>query len=191
MAILAQDSKLNIAEKILQQGLEAVTTWSMDRKMLLSEQKSERSLLLTNSHKSRWQPTLTVHGQLLCYNSTPKFLEVTYDHRLTFSRHAAFVCNSLMRQTGALQMISTTSWRYDRQALLATYNRAFEGGIPFIFVAAVDIELNVGESGKNPTLRRTIHHRPASRNSCRSNPCRREPPIDKDKSNPAEYFRHG
>ena len=88
-------------------------------------------------------------------------------------------------------MISNTSWRYDRQTLLATCNRAFEGGIPFIFVAVVDIELNVGESGKNPTLRRTIHHRPASRNSCRSNPCRREPPIDKDKNNPAEYFRLG
>ena len=41
VAILAQDSKLHIAEKRLQQGLDTGTTWSNDWKMLLSAQKSE------------------------------------------------------------------------------------------------------------------------------------------------------
>ena len=43
-AICAQDSKLHIAEKRLQQGLYAVTTWSKDWKMLLSAQKTESLL---------------------------------------------------------------------------------------------------------------------------------------------------
>ena len=63
-------------------------------------------------------------------------------------------------------------------------NRAF-------FLAAVDIELNVGESRDITALRRTSHHWPASYYSWRSHDCRSESSIDKDNGNPAEYSRHG
>ena len=89
--------------------------------MLLSAQKSECSFFLTNSHESRWQQTLTVDSQPVCYNATKKFVGVTYDRQLTFSRHAALVGNSLTRQTGALQRLASMSWGYDHQALSATY----------------------------------------------------------------------
>ena len=65
-------------------------------------------------------------------------------------------------------------------------NRSLEGGIRRIFVAAVDIELNAGESREIIMLRRMSDHWPASYYSCRS-----EPPIDKDTGNPAEYDHRG
>ena len=57
------------------------TTWS---KMLLSAQKSECTFFSTNSHKIKWQPTLTVDSQTVRYNTTQQFLDVTYDCQHTF-----------------------------------------------------------------------------------------------------------
>ena len=71
--------------------------------MMLSAQMSDSSFFSMNSHLSKWQPTLTRDDQPVRYNATAKFLGVTYDCQLTFSRHAALVGNSLMQQAGALQ----------------------------------------------------------------------------------------
>ena len=98
VVIWSQDSKLHISDKRQQQGLDAVTTWSKDWKMLLSAQKSESSFFSLNLHKSKWQPYLTLDGQPVRNNATPKFLRVTYDCQVSFSHHAALVGNRLKRQ---------------------------------------------------------------------------------------------
>ena len=95
VATWAHDSKHHIAEKRLQQGLDAVTTWRKDWKMLPSAQKSECRFFSTNSHESKWQPTITLDGQPIRYNATPKFCGVTYDRHLTLYHHVALVNNSL------------------------------------------------------------------------------------------------
>ena len=87
VAIWAQDSNHHIAERRLQQVLDAVTKWSKHWKMMLSVQMSECSFFSTNSHESKWQPTLTLHGQPVRDNATPKFPCATYDRQFTFTRH--------------------------------------------------------------------------------------------------------
>ena len=156
VAILAHDNKLHMTEMRLQQGVQAVTTWSMDWKMSFSAQKLECSFFSTNSYESKWQPSLTQDGQPVRYNATPKFLGVTYHRQLTFSRHAALIGNSLKRQKGALQ--KRVGDMIVKPPRILHRNRALEGGMRRIFVAAVDIELNAGESGEIATLRRTGHH---------------------------------
>ena len=74
VAIWAQDSKLHIAEKRLQQGLDVVTTWSKDWKKLLLVQKSECSFFSKNLHESKWLPILSLDGQPVRYNATSNFL---------------------------------------------------------------------------------------------------------------------
>ena len=103
MATWAQGSKLHMEEERLQQGLDTVSTWSKDWEVLPSAQRSECSFFSTNSHDTKWQPTLTLDGQPVRYNATQTFRGVTYDRRLTFSSHAALVGNSLEWQTGALR----------------------------------------------------------------------------------------
>ena len=71
------------------------TTTSKEWKMLLLGQWSECCFSSTNSHESKWQPTLTLDGQPVRYSATPRFLGVTCDHLLAFSRYAALVGNSL------------------------------------------------------------------------------------------------
>ena len=53
--------------------------------------------------------TTGIDGQPVRYNDTPKFLGIAYDRQLTFSRHAALVGNSLMRQTEALRKLASPS----------------------------------------------------------------------------------
>ena len=89
--------------------------------MMLSAQMSECGFFSVNSHESKWQPTLTLDGQPLRYNATPKFHGATYARQLTFSRLAALVDNSLCRQAGALRKLASTSWGYYCQTLRATY----------------------------------------------------------------------
>ena len=86
--------------------------------MLLSSKKSECSFFPTDSHESKWQPTLTL--DVRC-NATPEFLGVTYVRQLTFYRYAALVGNRLKRQAGALRQLVYVSWGYDQQILRATY----------------------------------------------------------------------
>ena len=54
VANITQDSKFHIADKRLQQGQDAETTWSEDWKMLPMVQKSESSFFSTNSHEYKF-----------------------------------------------------------------------------------------------------------------------------------------
>ena len=86
----------------LQQDMDAGTTWNNDCMMLLSAKKLQITFFSTNSHENKWQLTLTLDGHSVCYNTTPKFLGVSYDRQRTLCCHAAHVGNSLRRQAGAL-----------------------------------------------------------------------------------------
>ena len=97
VAIRAQDSKHHTEEAKLQQGVDAVTTWSKDRRMLLSAQTSEFCIFLMNTHESMWQPTLSLDGKPARHNSALKFLGVTHDRLITSSCHVTLVDNSLKR----------------------------------------------------------------------------------------------
>ena len=108
-------------QRRLQHGLDVVTTWNKDRKMLILAQRTEGCFFSTNWHESKRQPTLTLDGQAVRHNDTPTYLGVTYDRQHTFSCHANLVDNSLRRQAGALQKLASTSWGYDRQTLSTTY----------------------------------------------------------------------
>ena len=191
VAILVQDSKLHIAEERLQQGLDVVTACSKDWKMLLSAQKSECCFFSTNLHESKWQPALTIDGQSVLYNATPKFIGVTYVHQLTFSHHAALVSYSLKHQRPVKASLCKLGISPSSPTCNLHHNSAFKGGKRRIFMSAVDIDLNAEESREITALRRTSHHWPALCYSCRSHPCRSEPTINKDKGNPAEYDHHG
>ena len=117
-------------------GLDVVTTWSTDWKMLLPAQKSECSFFSTDSHESRWQPTCTLDDQPVRYDATPIFFGVTYDRMVTLFRH---VGNSLKRQAGALRRLSYTSWGYDSHTLSATYITTGRSKVEYIrriFLAA-------------------------------------------------------
>ena len=136
---------------------------------------------------------VTLDGQPVLYNATPKLHGVTYDRYLTFSCHATLVGNSLRRQTGALQKLAFTSLEYDRPTISATYTATRRSMVeygasswpPWISNSTLEnLERSQCYTGR-------VRHWPASCYSCRSHPCRSERPIDKDMGNPSKYDHHG
>ena len=59
-----------------------------------------------------------------------------------------------------------------------------------MFMATLDIGLNVRESREISAIRGTHQHLPATYYSCPSHPCRIVPPFNEGKGNLAEYDRH-
>ena len=141
-----------------------------------------KSQSVASSRRTRMNPSCSQLSLFMVNLSTTIPLQNVFVDVLYCAYHAALVGNSLKRQAGALLRLASTSWGYDRQTLCYRHRyRALKGGVQHIFVAAVDIELNTGESRSITTLRRIGHHWPASYYSCRGHPIRSEPPIDKDK----------
>ncbi len=55
----------------------------------LNAEKCEVTFFTSNLYGARWQPTIHLEGQLLCFNPQPKLLGATLGHALSFGQHIA------------------------------------------------------------------------------------------------------
>ena len=83
------------------------------------------SFSLQISHQATFQPRLNLLGIPLLFNSTPKFLGVTFDRTLSFGAHIQSLCSKFYPRHKALRSIATASWGPMKESLSLLY-KAFE-----------------------------------------------------------------
>ena len=121
VAMWAQDTDLERVRSKLQNGLDAVASWSTSWKLELSAQKSECFFFTTKTLEERWRPIIYLSRQQIMYNPNPKFLEITYDRQLTSVLHTSIVGSKMKQQAGALRSLMSTDWGYGKSILHSTY----------------------------------------------------------------------
>ena len=116
--------------------------WSEYWYLPLNPSKCEASFFSVDPHRDNLQPNLLLLGSRLRFNPTPTFLEVTFDHTLSFSKHISSLKIKFFPRLKAIGCISASSWGSSKDSLSLLYKAflkplltyASPGWFPFLIV---------------------------------------------------------
>ena len=93
----------------------------------LNLSKCEASFFSVDPHQANLQLNLPLLSSCLCFNPTPTFLGVTFDHTLSFYKHVSSLKAKFFPRLKALRCISAFSWGLSKESLSLSCIKLFFG----------------------------------------------------------------
>jgi retron-type reverse transcriptase len=92
-----------------------------DRQLIISPQKSSVTLFTPDNAQLNCHPQVTINGNLLPLEKTPKILGVTFDPKLTFGIHTINTTTKIHKRNNVLKALSGSSWGQSKETITSTY----------------------------------------------------------------------
>ena len=89
--------------------LTTLSQFLKDRQLIISPQKSSVTLFTPDNAQLNYHPQVTINGNLLPLEKTPKILGVTFDPKLTFGIHTTNTTTKIHKRNDVLKALSGTS----------------------------------------------------------------------------------
>ena len=110
LAIWSSSSSVPTTVETTQGALIRLERWSEYWCLPLNPRKCETFFFLVDPHQANLRPNLLILSFRLRFNSTPTFLEVTFDRTLSFSKHVFLLKAKFFPRLKALCCISAFAW---------------------------------------------------------------------------------
>ena len=145
LAIWSSSPIVQVAQDKAQQALHCLERWSQFWCLPLNPTKCEVSFFSTDNHQALLQPKLFLSNLPLAFNPTPKFLGVTFDRTLSFTKHISTLKARFFPRLKAFRCISAASFGPSKESLSILYKAflrplltyASPGWFPFLGVSNV------------------------------------------------------
>ena len=121
VTILSRHVSREEAAKEAQWAVDIVAEWSSEWKLGLNASKSEVAFFSTWSKEASHSPSLTIAGEPVPFNPTPKLLGVTFDRQLSFDPHVKAVTKAATGKTKLLAAVGNTEWGWNKEHLKQLY----------------------------------------------------------------------
>ena len=121
LAIWSSSFSVPTTVETTQEALFRLEGWSEYWCLPLNLSKCGASFFSVDLHQANLQPNLLLLGSRLRFNPTPTFLGVTFDHTLSFSKHASSLKAKFFPRLKALRCISASSWGPSKESLSLLY----------------------------------------------------------------------
>ena len=131
ITVLASGPSLPPLYDPLNEYLEQLHSFLLERSLLISPSKSSVTLFSSDSHQYNVHPTILLNGTQLPLAQHPKILGVHLDPMLTLNRHAAAQAATSKRRTNVLKALSGTSWGQDTETLVITYRATSKAALEY------------------------------------------------------------
>ena len=153
-------------EKNLQLACNAIYAWSILWRTCLSTLKTVVTIF---SKKGRArQISIYLGEELVKYDRNPKFLGITYDQGLTFSKHTEIMCIRARKRIAMIASMKGKKWGLSRELLLTTYKvlvRSIFDYSGFIILTISNSNLNKLSIVQNCAIRKATYWPPSSSTS--------------------------
>ena len=121
VSLLASARTIVAAEKLAQNGVNTVVVWSREWKLNLNGKKSE-SALFSMSHADKYiLPNIQIDGNVIPNSKFPRFLGVTLDRTLTFSKHVENITARVAKKSNILRAVAHSTWGWRKEDLKRVY----------------------------------------------------------------------
>ena len=129
--VLATESTKEEAAEMAQRTVNIIADWSRRWKLDLNATKSECSFFSTDTHESKWQPTIKLHnnefdllydeGDEFTFRKTPRLLGVILDRQLSFGAQVNNVTKEASNKLKLLAVLSRADWGWCKNDLRKLY----------------------------------------------------------------------
>ena len=109
------------AEDNAQYTVSIIEHWSREWKLTLNSSKSEASFFSTCVAEANWKPTITVEGNVIKFEPTPRLLGVVLDRQLTFKTHVQDVTESAAKKLKMIAAVAHSEWGWPKDCLRMMY----------------------------------------------------------------------
>ena len=129
----AVSKNIDVAAEHLQRDLDKLARWCAKWRIKLNPEKTKLIIFSKSRFAIRAEPALSLYGDLLSYYPQIKFLGITFDNRMTFTKHFEEILERCNQKFHRLRILVNKKWGPSPETILQIYKQCvrpiFEYGI--------------------------------------------------------------
>ena len=129
----AVSKNIDLAAEYLQRDLDKLARWCAKWRIKLNPEKTKLIIFSKSRFAIRAEPALSLYGDLLWYYPQIKFLGITFDNRMTFTKHFEEILERCNQKFHRLRILVNKKWGPSPETILQIYKQCvrpiFEYGI--------------------------------------------------------------
>ena len=110
-----------VAVKKMQNNIDGIHRWAEEWKMRLNADKTQVMIISTSNSDTSWKLKLTLAGKALKVVKEYKFLGVTIDSGLRFTKHVNKIVAKAKRRTRIMRCLAGKDWGQGMEAQRYTF----------------------------------------------------------------------
>ena len=129
----AVSKNIDLAAEYLQRDLDKLARWCAKWRIKLNPEKTKVIIFSKSRFAIRAEPALSLYGDLLSYYPHIKFLGITFDKRMTFTKHFEEILERCNQKFHRLRILVNKKWGPSPKTISQIYKQCvrpiFEHGI--------------------------------------------------------------
>ena len=129
----AVSKNIDLAVEYLQRDLDKLARWCAKWRIKLNPEKTKVIIFSKSRSAIREEPALSLYGDLLSYYPHIKVLGITFDNRMTFTKHFEEILECCNQKFHRLRILVNKKWGPSPSTILQIYKQCvrqiFEYGI--------------------------------------------------------------
>ena len=119
----AVSKNIDLAGEYLQRHLDKLARWCAKWRIKLNPAKTKVIIFSKSRSAIRAKPALSFYGDLLSYYPHIKFLGITFDNRMTFTKHFEVILERCSQKFRRLRILVNTKWSSSPETILRIYKQ--------------------------------------------------------------------
>ena len=119
----AVSKNIDLAAEHLQRYLDKLARWCAKWRIKLNPEKTKVIILSKSQTAIRAEPALSLYGDLLSYYPQIKFLGITFDNRMIFTKHFEEILERCNQKFHCLRILVNKKWGPSHSTILQIYKQ--------------------------------------------------------------------
>ena len=156
----AVSKNINLAVEYLQWDLDKLARWCAKWRIKLNPDKTKVIIFSKSQFAIRAEPALSLYDDFLSYYPHIKFLGITFDNRMTFTKHCEEILEHCNNKFHLLRILVNKKWGPSPATILQIYKQCvrpiFEYGIVSTITVSESV-INKIQRVQNSFIRLALH----------------------------------
>ena len=139
----AVSKSIDIAAEYLQRDLDKLERWCAKWRIKLNPEETKVIIFSKSRSAIRAEPALSLHGELFSYYPHIKFLGITFDNSMSFTKHFEEILESCKNTFHRLRIVVNKKWGRSPATILQIYKQCVRPISEYGIVSTVTVSETV------------------------------------------------
>ena len=156
----AVSKKIDLAAEYLQRDLDKLARWCAKWRIKQNPEKTKVIKFFKSRSAIRAEPAISLYGDLLSYYPHIKFLGITFDNRMTFTKRFEEILERCNQKSHRIRILVNKKWGPSPETILQIYKQCvrpiFEYGIVSTIIVSETVITKI-QRVQNSFIRLALH----------------------------------
>ena len=134
---------IDLAAEYLQRDLDKLSRWCAKWRIKLNPEKTKVIIFSKSQTAIRAEPALSLYDDLLSYYLHIKFLGITFDNRMTFTKHFEEILERCNQKFHRLRILVNKKWGPSPETILQIYKQCVRPIFEYGIVSTINVSETV------------------------------------------------